>query len=282
MPALHDKSTAQPHAGKLMLNLHLALATGHLWPQATDLQAGGDMWNEAPCLEAFLSPPTPTKLGEARPQNPNKMHRRKMPQALPLFETRRQRCPNESSRGRRREDNTQKKWWRIMTVMVVMLMVMDIVGGGCWWWMLVKSQNSTIWCFSPREVCSRAGALATVSIMRLHTEGFTEELLLTDVFTHSSCYTVGLYAEELFTHRRVYMQQLLRRAAIAHRRLHTEELCIGEVLQTGAFTDRSFYTRKLLHRVAFAQRGFSTEGLLHTGRLPASWKSGMWWTKKEK
>lgn len=85
MPALHDKSTAQPHAGKLMLNLHLALATSHLWPQATDLQAGGDMWNEAPCLEAFLSPPTPTKLGEARPQNPNKMHRWKMPQALPLM-----------------------------------------------------------------------------------------------------------------------------------------------------------------------------------------------------
>ena len=132
MPALHDKSTAQPHAGKL---LHLALATGHLWPQATDLQAGGEMWNEAPCLEAFLSPPTPTKLGEARPQNPNKMHRRKMPQALPLFETRRQRGPNESSRGRRREDNTQKKMMKNHDGDGG-----DVDGDGyCWWWLLVMN-----------------------------------------------------------------------------------------------------------------------------------------------
>ena len=92
------------------------------------------MWNEAPCLEAFLSPPTPTKLGEARPQNPNKMHRRKMPQALPLFETRRQRCPNESSRGRRREDNTQKKMKNHDGDGG------DVDGDGyCWWWLLVMN-----------------------------------------------------------------------------------------------------------------------------------------------
>ena len=123
----------------------------------------------------------------------------------------------DDSVAQRKQDGGDEKiahkkiwWWIMMVILVVMLTVMNVCQ---------KCHISTAWCFSPQEVCSRAGTLA-VRITRLHTEGFTQG--------------------SFYTQTRLHTERLLHRAAITHRRLYTEELYTRTRLHTESFKQRSF------------------------------------------
>ena len=110
---------------------------------------------------------------------------------------------------------------------------------------------------------------------------YTETLLHTDAFTHSSFYTQTLLHRDAFTrtktftHRRFYTRTLLHTDPFTHILFYTQTLLhikafthrssyTQTLLQTDVFTHRPFYTQTHLHAEAFTPRRFSTQKLLLT------------------
>ena len=91
----------------------------------------------------------------------------------------------------------------------------------------------------------------------LHTDTFTQKLLLTETFTHRNMSTQRSFYTQIFLHREVFAQEMFTYKNFTQRIAYM-------FIHSDAFTHRCFYTQKLLHRGVFTHRRVYTEEFLHT------------------